>query len=168
MTVKGSAFSLHQRLLDMMIVPATPVEAHPDTAATGHFLPLGYKGKTLPNENIEVICANGASMQSVGTQELDLPSLPAKAKKAHTFKEMDKALLSVPELVDADCNVNFNKESVVVINNNTQQVILKGRRDPATRLWLIPIVQKKIQLQHQFNFKIPTTVIPHAANSAYH
>ena len=71
-------------------------KAHPDTAATGHFLPLGYKGKILPNENIEVICANGASMHSVGTQELDLPSLPANAKKAHTFKEMDKALSSVP------------------------------------------------------------------------
>jgi hypothetical protein len=139
MTSKGSAFSLHQRLLDM-IAPLTPVEAHPDTAATGHFLPLGYKGKTLPNENIEVICANGASMHSVGTQELDLPLLPAKAKKAHTFKEMDKALLSVPELVDADCNVNFNKTGVVVINNKTKQVILEGRRDPATRLWLVPIV----------------------------
>jgi hypothetical protein len=41
-------------------------------------------------------------MQSVATQELDIPSLPATAKKAHAFKEMDKALLSVPELVDAD------------------------------------------------------------------
>lgn len=33
------------------------------------------------------------------TEELDLPSLPAKAKKAHIiFKEMDRALLSVQEL----------------------------------------------------------------------
>jgi hypothetical protein len=165
MAVKGTAFSLHQRLLDI-IVP--PIEAHPDTAATGHFLPIGYKGKILPNENIEVICANGASMHSVGTQELDLPSLPAKAKKAHTFKEMDKALLSVPELVDANCNVNLNKTGVVVINNNTKQVILEGRRDPATRLWLVPIVQQQIKLQQQYKFKIPTTAIPHAANSAYH
>jgi hypothetical protein len=167
MAVKGSAFSLHQRLLDI-IVPPTPVESHPDTAATGHFLPVGFKGKILLNEEIEVICANGASMHSVETQELDIPSLPAKAKKAHSFKEMDKALLSVPELVDADCNVNFNKTSVVVINNNTKQVILEGRRDPATRLWLIPIVQKKLQLQHKFKFKIPPTAVPHAANSAYH
>jgi hypothetical protein len=127
----GTAFSLHQLLLAL---PPPPVEAHPDTAATGHFLLIGCQGKPLLNEDIEVICANGASMHSVGTQELDIPLLPAKAKKAHTFKEMDKALLLFPELADADYNVNFNKKSVVVINNNTEQVILKGRRDPATRL----------------------------------
>jgi hypothetical protein len=167
MAVKGSAFSLHQRLLDIIVTP-TPVEAHPDTAAIDHFLPVGYKGKLLPNEEIEVICANGASMHSVETQELDIPSLPAKAKKAHTFKEMDKALLSGPELVDADCNVNFNKTNVVVINNKTKQVILEGRRDPAIRLWLIPILQKKLQVQNKFKFEIPPTAVTHAANSAYH
>jgi hypothetical protein len=120
MTVKtGTAFSLQQKLLDQLT--PSPIVAHPDTAATGHFLPIGYKGKKLLNEKIEVICAKVASMHSVGTQELDIPSLPASAKKAHAFKEMDKALLSVPELVDADCNVNFNKTSVVVINSNTNK-----------------------------------------------
>ena len=161
----GKAFSLHQILLDKL-APPPPVEAHPDTAATGHFLPVGCKGKPLPNEAIEVICANGASMHSIATQELDLPSLPAQAKKAHVFHEMDKALLSVPELVDADCNVNFDKQSVVVIDNKTEQVILKGRRDPATRLWLIPIVQQQIKLQQKYQFKIPAPAVPHAANSA--
>jgi hypothetical protein len=163
----GTAFSLHQLLLANLATTQPPVKAHPDTAATGHFLPVGCKGKPLPNEEIEVICANGASMQSVGTQELDIPLLPARAKKAHTFKEMDKALLSVPELVNADCDVNFNKQSVVVIDNNIEQVILKGRRDPATRLWLIPIVQQQIELQHQFKFKIPTSDVTHTVNSAY-
>ena len=47
-------------------------------------------------------------------------------------KEMDEALLSVPELVDVDCNVNFKKRDVVVvIDNNMKLVILKGRRDLA-------------------------------------
>jgi hypothetical protein len=163
----GTAFSLHQLLLAKLAATQPPVKTHPDTTATGHFLPVGCKGKPLPNEEIEAICANGASMQSVGTQELDIPLLPAKAKKAHTFIEMDKALLSVPELVDADCNVNFNQKGVVVIDNNTEQVILKGRRDPATRLWLIPIVQQPIKIEHQFKFKIPTSDVPHTVNSAY-
>jgi hypothetical protein len=105
-----TAFSLHQIMLDKIAsIQPTLVEAHQDTAATGHFLPLGYKGKILLKEEIEVIYANGATMQSVATQELGIPSLPTTAKKAHAFKEMDKSLLSVPELVDADCNVNFNK-----------------------------------------------------------
>jgi hypothetical protein len=163
---RGTAFSLHQIMMKEL-KPSPVVEAHPDTAATGHFVPIGYKGKVLPNENIEVLCANGASMHSIGTQELDLPSLPSKAKKAHVFVEMDKALLSVPELVDSDCNVNFNKNTVVVIDNNTKKVILEGKRDPATRLWLVPIVQQRIHLQQEYKFKIPTDV-PHAANSAYH
>jgi hypothetical protein len=60
------------------------------------------------------------------------------------------------------------KKSVVVIDNNTKQIILKGQRDPATRLWLVPIVQQQIQLQHKYKFKIPTFAVPHAAKSAYH
>ena len=49
-------------------------------------------------------------------------------------KEMDEALLSAPELVDVDCNVNFKKRDVVVvIDNNLKLVILKGRRDPANK-----------------------------------
>jgi hypothetical protein len=59
------------------------------------------------------------------------------------------------------------KNTVVVINNKTKQIILKGRRDPATRLWLVPIVQQQIQLQQKYKVNIPTGV-PYAANSAYH
>jgi hypothetical protein len=130
MAVKSNtAFSLHQIMLDEIASlsrPQPPFEAHTDTAATGNFLPIGYKGKILAKEEIKVICANGATMRSIATQELDLPSLPASAKKAHIFKEMDKALLSVPELVDTDCSVNFNiKRSVVVVDNNTQQSNIK-------------------------------------------
>jgi hypothetical protein len=172
MTVQSNtAFSLHQIMLEKIVSlsqPQPPVEAHPDTAATGNFLPIGYKGKVLPKEEIKVICDNGATMNLVATQELDIPSLPASAKKAHAFKEMDKALLSVPELVNADCTVNFNKRSVVIIDNDTQQVIIKGQRDPATRLWLVPIVQQQIQLQNKYKFKILTSAVPHTANSAYH
>jgi hypothetical protein len=120
---RGKAFSLHQIMMDKLKPSQATVEAHPNTAATWHFLPVGCKGKPLPHENIEVICANSVSMHSIGTQELDLPSLPSKAKKAHAFLEMDKALLSVPELVDSDCNVNFDKNTLVVIDNNTQKVI---------------------------------------------
>jgi hypothetical protein len=65
-----TAFSLHRIMLDKIAsIQPTLVEAHPDTAVTGHFLPLGYKGKILPNEEIEVICANGATVNSVATQE---------------------------------------------------------------------------------------------------
>jgi hypothetical protein len=78
----GTAFSLHQQLLANLAATQPPVKAHPDTAATGHFLPVGCKRKPLPKEEIEVICANGASMQSVGTQELDIPLLPATRQKA--------------------------------------------------------------------------------------
>ena len=57
---------------------------------------------------------------------------------------MDRALLSVPELVDSDCNAKFNKIDAVVIDNNAIQVMLiMGRRDPAIRFWLIPVVQQQ-------------------------
>jgi hypothetical protein len=56
---------------------------------------------------------------------------------------------------------------MVVIDDKTKQIVLQGRSDLATRLWLVPIVQKQIKLQQKYRFNIPTD-IPHAANSAYH
>jgi hypothetical protein len=63
---RGTAFSLHQIMMDKLKPSQATVEAHPDTAATGHFLPVGCKGKPLPDANFEVICTNSASMHSIG------------------------------------------------------------------------------------------------------
>ena len=60
-----------------------------------------------------------------------------EAQKAHRFKAMNRSLISVPVLCDADCTVDFNKGSVQVIKDN--KIIIEGSRDMETNLWLMPL-----------------------------
>jgi hypothetical protein len=74
--------------------------AYPDTAATGHFVPLNCPGTAITHAPLEVQCANKTHMQSVATVVLYIPSLPANLKTATVFQEMTKPLLSIPTVCD--------------------------------------------------------------------
>ena len=52
------AFLLHMTSSYTASLEPPPVKAHPGTAATGNFQPVGCKGKIPPIEEIEVRCAN--------------------------------------------------------------------------------------------------------------
>ena len=92
-----------------------------------------YLGKELRHEEINVGVANTNTMNSVTTRQLQLaPELPMEAQKAKGFKEMDRSLISVPVLCDADCTVVFNKGNVQVIKDN--KTIIEGARDTETNL----------------------------------
>merc|ERR1712127_982828 len=78
-------------------------------------------------------------MASTATIELAIPSLPASLRKATAFKEMTKALLSVPVLCDGDTEVTFRKQNMEVKNKNNE-IIIKGERDTESPLWIIPII----------------------------
>ena len=138
---------------------------HPDTAATGTFLAQQHSniGETLPHNQFGVLCANNTTMNSTTTRQLNLsPDLPATAQQGHAFNEMDKSLISVPVLCDADCQVLFGKKKVQVIKNN--KVIIEGDRDAVTNLWLIPLEN------NENNEKQPRSAyiqIQHTANSVY-
>ena len=105
-------------------------QGHPDSAATSMFLANKHKylGKELQHGEIKVGVANTNTMNSVTTRQLQLaPELPMEAQKAHGFKEMDRSLISVPVLCDADCTVVFKKDNVQVIKGN--KIIIEGPRD---------------------------------------
>ena len=96
----------HTNLTKPKNAQKTTVCAQPDTAATSHFLPNG----------LGVACANGATMNSIATDELCLPHPPATAKRAHEFKEIQKPLLSIPVLADVGCQITFTNKCVTVID----------------------------------------------------
>ena len=101
-------------------------------------------------------------MNSTTTRQLNLsPDLPATAQQGHAFNEMDKSLISVPVLCDADCQVLFGKQKVQVIKNN--KVIIEGDRDAVTNLWLIPLENNENNKKHRYAY----IQIQHTANSAY-
>ena len=103
-------------------------------------------------------------MSSVATTVLDIPELSSKAKTAYHFDEMKQPLLSIPLLADDGCKIKLTKDNIVVVKDN--KIILEGKRDKASTLWMIPIKHhKKKQLLAQY---LPEVPIVHAANSAYH
>jgi hypothetical protein len=103
-------------------------------------------------------------MKSVATRQLNIPELSIKAKTAYQFNEMEQPLLSTPLLADDGCKINLTKDNIVVTKDN--KIILKGIRDKVSTLWMIPIKHhKKVKLLAQ---ELPSVLLVHAANSAYH
>ena len=115
--------------------------ACPDTAATGHFIPPGCKGKQLPHQPIEAMCANKTSMKSIATMELEMPHLAPAMKSATAFEETMKPLFSVPVMADEGCEITFREKDMDAKKDN--QTTLSGTRDPVSRLWLAPMHCKK-------------------------
>jgi hypothetical protein len=73
-------------------------------------------------------------MHSTHEAELDMPMLPAAAKRVHIVPELaTHTLLSIGQLCDARCDVAFTAEEVTVkYKGNT---VLSGHRTCHTRLW---------------------------------
>ena len=112
--------TLTNNIKALLSTQSTP-QGHPDSAATSMFLANKHKhlGQPLHHEEINVGVANTNTMNSVTTRQLQLaPELPMEAQKAHGFNEMERSLISVPVLCDADCTVVFKKKNVQVIKAN--------------------------------------------------
>ena len=63
------------------------------------------------------------------------PATTAAASKACVFpNNMAASLLSIGQLCDDGCIAMFDKHRVAIIKDNA--VILTGRRDPKTKLWM--------------------------------
>jgi hypothetical protein len=112
------------------------IETVADSAATGHFFPNEDNEKNN-HDNIEVVCANNQTMISQATSVLDIPELSTKARTAYKFNEMKQPLLSIPLLADDGCKINLTEDNIVVVKDN--KIILEGKRDKTSTLWMIPI-----------------------------
>lgn len=92
-------------------------------------------------EGVKVFMPNGSYIISTHTCELSIPSLPLAARRAHLFKSSDLvsgSLLSIAEMCDAGLSVTYDKERVIIYNNDAQP-LLHGYRDATTNLWMIDL-----------------------------
>jgi hypothetical protein len=81
---------------------------------------------------------DGATIHSTHTCDLLLPQLPLAATKAHIIPGLSiSSLLSVGQLVDANCSVKFDRTSVEVLQN--QEWILEGVRNVRNGLWTVDL-----------------------------
>ena len=123
-----------------------------DTVASGTYGPVEAEktGILLPHEPIEVTCANALNMKSISTILLPiLTQLPISAQKISTFLEMKNILLSIPTIVDADCEVHLDLKLIKIYKNN--KLILQGDQDEVSHMWTIDLVVPRQQQQIQKN-----------------
>jgi hypothetical protein len=75
-------------------------------------------------------------MVSTHDGELDIPSLPLAARRAHIVPALNgQSLISLGQLCDSGCEVSLNASSITVTHDTN--IIFTGTRDAATKLWVL-------------------------------
>ena len=110
---------------------------------------------------------------------LSLQNLPESARREHIYPELKSgALLSVSQLFNQGCTVNFTADQVRVTID--KQTILTGPREKITGLWTFPLANPLLtqpkpwvpppttcQYTHAIQTVHPPDVIHQAANNAF-
>jgi hypothetical protein len=104
---------------------------------------------------------NRSKITATHTCLVNIPALPPSARQAHKFSELAHALISVGLLCDHGCRAIFDSTTVEIWYQDT--VILRGHRDPITKLWTIPLTADP---HPAINHYSPS--FEHQAFSAYH
>ena len=92
--------------------------------------------RLLSNGPIVIILDN-STIQVIYSGILHLPQLPSKVKVAYKFPNIAKSLISILDLCDEGDSAIFTKHNIFIWHNSN--IILQGKRDYSTGLWLIPI-----------------------------
>ncbi len=80
---------------------------------------------------------DGSKVKSTHMCDITIPGLPTILTGHIVPKLTIASLIGIRVLYNAGCSVVFTKSKCDVINN--KQVILRGFKDPATNLWMLPI-----------------------------
>ena len=95
--------------------------------------------KRITSNPIGIANPNGTIMYSTHESDLDLPNLPPSARRVHIVPDLKSlSLLSMGQLCDAGCVVNFDAKTVTVELSNKR--IMDGTRTPDTGLWQLNLI----------------------------
>ena len=108
---------------------------------------------------VSVTLPDNSTMTNTHEATLRLPGVSPSASKAYVFNNMASSLLSIGQLCDDGCIATFDKDSVVIAKDNA--VILQGKRDPSTKLWMVDL-----NCSPTMSPLPGPNVIQHAANAA--
>ena len=114
-----------------------------DTGTAGNYVSLQVP---LDNEckiqhGLTVQLPDNSVIASTHKGNLQLPNLPASSTIAYKFPNIQKSLLSMCDICDKGGTAVFSKNDMHAILDG--QVILRGKRDSATGLWLVKITSTK-------------------------
>jgi hypothetical protein len=124
-----------------------------DSGCTSNFLSAAApcSEKQAAHVPLNVNMPNGTTIQSSHTCNLLLRGLLPQARQAHNLPGLVyNSLISVGQLCDNGCSVNFTHDQVTVTKN--KECVMRGSRDPKSRLWRVDLKQKfekhEVQCNH--------------------
>ena len=85
---------------------------------------------------------NGEIITSTHTALLSKKYLSIEARKAHLFPGFNKAFLSIGTFCDHEFQAIFNEKKLLVLNKGSEKVMMKGKRDPRSNLYMLNLNQK--------------------------
>ena len=98
---------------------------------------------------------NGKTINSTHTTLMPITGLPLKAREAHIFPGLKNwALLSIGTFCDNECIAIFNDKHMIIKNKLTQEVLMKGGRDPNTTMYMLELHNNSIMTENS----IPDTL----------
>ena len=115
-----------------------------DSGTTDHFISVQANVNNVrPTTNaINVTIPNDDRMNSTHEYDIDWPLLPHRARGGHIIPALSQhSLLSVVKLCENGCKVTFQHDYCVVHYNG--KIMMYGQKCPITKLWLVPLHQRK-------------------------
>jgi hypothetical protein len=90
---------------------------------------------------LNVNIPNSTTIQSSHTCSLLLTGLPPQERKAHILTVLvHNSLISMGQLCDNGCTITIAHDQVTVTKN--KECVMRGSRDPKSRLWRVDLKQK--------------------------
>ena len=141
--LKNIILKAFSSLVPTAIPPSSspPVIAKADSGASGHYFSSAdahiLQNPTSSVPALRVRIPNGENLKSVSSGTLPLSYLGDAAKVVHTFPHLKTSLISVGQLCDDDCIVQFARDDVIVAKDD--KIVLTGERNHTDGLWDIPL-----------------------------
>ena len=120
-------------------------EAIADSGATAHFLlpNVEIANKRIADQPLNITLPDGEVIHSTHIGNLNLPGLGDAATQAHIVPGLAHlSLISIKQLCDSGCHVIFTKNNCKVYRK--AELMLEGKRHPATGLWIVPTSSAKL------------------------
>ena len=146
MRTAQSMAAANQRI-DRTKIAIAASHAIADTGATSIFVMEGADviNKRAALAPLTINLPDGRKVQSTHICDILIPGLPTKLT-GHIVPDLKVAsLFGIRVLCKAGCKVVFDKDKCEVYYQD--KIILRGRKDPSTDLWTLPIVLPPAQVR---------------------
>ena len=121
-----------------------------DSGASDHYLKQNPETNKVSQDNydpITVTLPNGTSLKSTERCTLPIPLMSNKATTAHVIPKLNKSLISIGKLCDANYTAVFTNKDVKICRNPIQipqqDILLTGKRDATNGLYITQLQNNK-------------------------